>query len=76
MFLPVVAGLIIGAAAKSAQVPFHIWLPNAMEAPTPVSAFLHSATMVKAGVYLLGRFRPVFLSNEWMAILVPLGLLH
>jgi len=74
MFLPVVAGLIIGAAAKSAQVPFHIWLPNAMEAPTPVSAFLHSATMVKAGVYLLGRFRPVFLSNEWMAILVPLGL--
>ncbi|MFB6081223.1 MAG: hydrogen gas-evolving membrane-bound hydrogenase subunit E [Halanaeroarchaeum sp.] len=72
---PVVALVGIGAAAKSAQVPLHIWLPNAMEAPTPVSAFLHSATMVKAGVYLVGRFRPLLLSDEWMVLFAALGLL-
>ena len=74
LFLPVLGLLAVGAAAKSAQVPLHIWLPNAMEAPTPVSAFLHSATMVKAGVYLVGRFRPVFVGEEWTLIFTVLGL--
>jgi multicomponent Na+:H+ antiporter subunit A len=51
--------VLLGAFTKSAQVPFHFWLPNAMAAPTPVSAYLHSATMVKAGVYLLARMTPI-----------------
>lgn len=57
--------LFIGAFTKSAQFPFHFWLPGAMKAPTPVSAYLHSATMVKAGIYLLARFTPV-LSDGWV----------
>lgn len=65
--------LIVGAAAKSAQVPFHFWLPNAMEAPTPVSAFLHSATMLKAGVYLPARFSPSLSSHPlWEPLLLTL----
>ena len=75
LFVPVLLLIGVGAAAKSAQVPLHVWLPNAMEAPTPVSAFLHSATMVKAGVYLVGRFRPLLLTEEWTLLFASLGLL-
>jgi multicomponent Na+:H+ antiporter subunit A len=57
--VPILAGLLLGVCTKSAQFPFHFWLPNAMQAPTPASAYLHSATMVKLGVYLLARFEPV-----------------
>jgi multicomponent Na+:H+ antiporter subunit A len=74
LFVPALALVGVGAAAKSAQVPLHVWLPNAMEAPTPVSAFLHSATMVKAGVYLVGRLRPLLLTEEWTLLFATLGL--
>ena len=57
--VPIVAGIFIGGFTKSAQFPFHFWLPNAMQAPTPASAYLHSATMVKLGIYLLARFEPL-----------------
>ncbi|OSZ75620.1 cation:proton antiporter [Hydrogenophaga sp. IBVHS1] len=66
----------LGAFAKSAQAPLHAWLANAMAAPTPVSAFLHSATMVKLGVYLLARMNPALGEHPlWSALLVPVGLL-
>ncbi|MFK4874730.1 hydrogen gas-evolving membrane-bound hydrogenase subunit E [Novosphingobium sp. ZW T3_23] len=61
----VVACILIAAFTKSAQFPFHFWLPNAMQAPTPASAYLHSATMVKLGVYLLARFEPAFAATSW-----------
>ena len=57
--------VVVGAFGKSAQFPFHFWLPNAMAAPTPVSAYLHSATMVKLGVFLCGRLFPVFQQCDW-----------
>lgn len=57
--------IFIAAFTKSAQFPFHFWLPGAMKAPTPVSTYLHSATMVKAGIYLLARFTPILGDHEW-----------
>ena len=66
--------VLLGALTKSAQVPFHSWLPRAMSAPTPVSAYLHSATMVKAGVYLVARLSPAFATaGPWRPIVLCAG---
>ncbi len=74
-FYPAIVTLILlGAFTKSAQIPFHFWLPNAMAAPTPVSAFLHSATMVKAGIYLMARLTPALGGTDlWQVTLVSFG---
>lgn len=65
--------VVLAAFTKSAQVPFHFWLPNAMVAPTPVSAYLHSATMVKLGVYLLSRFDGVLGGHPWWTPLLAIA---
>jgi multicomponent Na+:H+ antiporter subunit A len=75
LFVAALLLIVLGAMTKSAQWPFHFWLPGAMVAPTPVSTYLHAATMVWAGVFLLGRFLPIFgTSPVWAGILVPIGL--
>ena len=74
LYTAVLVLVLLGAFTKSAQFPFHFWLPNAMAAPTPVSAYLHSATMVKAGIYLLARLNPVLGETPaWMWTLVIVG---
>ncbi|MEO9340903.1 monovalent cation/H+ antiporter subunit A [Mesorhizobium sp. SB112] len=75
LYVPALVLILLGAMTKSAQFPFHFWLPNAMAAPTPVSAYLHSATMVKAGVFLMARFWPVLAgTEEWFWILGAAGM--
>ncbi|AVS74090.1 monovalent cation/H+ antiporter subunit A [Paracidovorax cattleyae] len=74
LYLTALVLVLLGALTKSAQFPFHFWLPNAMAAPTPVSAYLHSATMVKAGVFLLARMWPVLGGTEpWFWIVGGAG---
>jgi multicomponent Na+:H+ antiporter subunit A len=74
LYAPILILILIGAFTKSAQFPFHFWLPSAMEGPAPVSAFLHSATMVKGGVYLLMRLTPVLGGTEaWHVSLTLFG---
>jgi multicomponent Na+:H+ antiporter subunit A len=74
LYVPALILVLLGAFTKSAQFPFHFWLPNAMEAPSPVSAYLHSATMVKAGVFLLARMTPILGGTAmWQTTLIVIG---
>ncbi|NJO36597.1 MAG: DUF4040 domain-containing protein [Rhizobiales bacterium] len=74
LYHPMLALILMGAFAKSAQFPFHFWLPNAMAAPTPVSAYLHAATMVKAGIYLMARLQPALGGTDvWFYALTIAG---
>src|SRR5690606_2362651 len=74
LYAPTVALILLGAFTKSAQFPFHFWLPQAMAAPTPVSAYLHSATMVKAGVFLLVTLWPVLSGTDlWFWTVTSVG---
>ncbi len=76
LYLPALLLILGGAFTKSAQFPFHFWLPHAMAAPTPVSAYLHSATMVKAGLFLMARMWPVLSGTpEWFYIVTSVGLI-
>ena len=75
LYEPILVLVLLGAFTKSAQFPFHFWLPHAMAAPTPVSAYLHSATMVKAGIFLLARLFPALAGTEtWFYIVSGVGL--
>ncbi|MCG9915994.1 MAG: monovalent cation/H+ antiporter subunit A [Phenylobacterium sp.] len=75
LYLPALILILVGCFAKSAQFPFHFWLPHAMAAPTPVSAYLHSATMVKAGIFLLARLWPALSGTEaWFYLVGGVGL--
>ena len=76
LYTPIILLALLGVFTKSAQFPFHFWLPHAMSAPTPVSAYLHSATMVKAGLFILARFYPVLSgTDEWIFLVSTAGLL-
>ncbi|MDP2697330.1 monovalent cation/H+ antiporter subunit A [Thalassospira sp.] len=76
LYVPALILILLGCFTKSAQFPFHFWLPHAMAAPTPVSAYLHSATMVKAGIFLMARMWPVLSGTpEWFYIVATAGLI-